>query len=261
MHDLGASLRRLPADTARAMSFFSRLPLRPPDGPFVLAQAAGAWPLAGLLLSLPPAALLLLAGGLQWPPSVATLLALASGAALSGALHEDGLADCADGLGGGKTREAKLAIMRDSRIGTYGALALTFSILLRVAALSAIMTRPMLAASALLGAAMLSRATALLHWATTEPARADGLALSAGRPGQAALTIGTVGGAVAGLGLLAAFGWPALLGVALSVTGVALFSRRCRRAIGGHTGDTIGAAQQISETLLLVGLSAGSHTL
>jgi adenosylcobinamide-GDP ribazoletransferase len=261
MNELAASLRRLPADTLRALAFFTRLPVPSPAGPFELSRAAGAWPLAGLIVALPAAGLFLVARAIHCPPLTAALVALAALTLLGGGLHEDALADCADGLGGGRTSEQKLDIMRDSRIGNYGALALIFSVLIRATALAALAERPLPAAATLLGVAVLSRAVALSHWATTDPARPDGLAFAAGRPSEAALSIGVAQGMLAAFAMFAIFQPAALLGLTLAAAGVAFFTEHCRRAIGGHTGDTIGAAQQIAETLLLLGLSAGAASI
>src|SRR5687768_5251662 len=101
MSDTGARLRRLPADTLTSLAFFSRLPVAAPSA-LELHGSAGAWPAAGLLLALPPAAILLLLGAADFPRVIAALLALAAYAALTGAMHEDGLADSADGFGGGR---------------------------------------------------------------------------------------------------------------------------------------------------------------
>lgn len=257
MDDLGCRLRRLPADTAAALSFFSRLPVAAPAGAFDLRRSAGAWPAAGLLLALPPAFLLWLCLAIGLPPAVAALLALALAAGLTGALHEDGLADAADGLAGGRDRESRLAIMRDSRLGTFGGLALVFALLLKATALASLSARPGGAALALILAACASRAMALWHWNATLPARPDGLAYAAGRPDWLALAIGLGFGAAAALALLLVFGAAGLLGLLLAAGAVGALSAACVRTIGGHTGDTIGAAQQLAETLLLVGLSAG----
>ena len=256
MSDAVLRLRRLPADTLVSLAFFSRLPVATQAG-LDLHRSAGAWPVAGLLLALAPALLLLLLRAADFPPVVAALLVLATYAALTGAMHEDGLADTADGFGGGRAREEKLAIMRDSRLGTYGALALIFVTLTRAAALAALAIIPLYAALALIGAAALSRSMALWHWNATLPARDEGMAWAAGRPDWLALLIGLGIGAVAGLMLLVAFGLAALLAIVMAAAGAALFSDLCRRQVGGHTGDTIGAAQQIAEALLLAGLSVG----
>lgn len=257
MNEIAARIRRLPADTLACLAFFSRLPVARGGG-VDLRLGAGAWPLAGLLLAVPAALLLLALRGLDVPPLVAASAALAATAALSGGLHEDGLSDAADGLGGGRTRQDKLAIMRDSRLGTYGALALVFTVLIRVAGLAALAWDAAAAALALLLTALLSRSIALWHWNALLPARADGLAVAAGRPDWAALLLGLALGGMAAVLLLLAFGGGAVLALLLAGLAVMLFTRLCRRQIGGHTGDTIGAAQQIAETLLLAGLSAGA---
>jgi adenosylcobinamide-GDP ribazoletransferase len=258
MTTLGPRLQRLPADTMAALSFFSRLPVSAPAGSFDMHQVAGAWPAAGFLLALLPAVLFELLRAADFPAPVAALAALAGLALLTGALHEDGLSDTADGFGGGHTRDEKLAIMRDSRLGTFGALALLFVLLGKLSALSAIGLQPGFGGVALLAAAMLSRSMALWYWNSTMPARSDGLARSAGRPDWLSLALGLILGLVAGVALLIAFGLSAVLAILLAVVGVRLFSSLCRRQIGGHTGDTIGAAQQIAEALVLVGVTAGA---
>jgi adenosylcobinamide-GDP ribazoletransferase len=255
--ELGARLRRMPADTSMALAFFSRLPVRVRARPFSMREGAGAWPVSGLLLAGPPALLLLVLSAVNIPPLVAAALTLAALAALIGALHEDGLADTADGFGGGHTQTQKLAIMRDSRLGTFGALALLFAALTKVGALAALAPEPSHAAFGLLAAAVLSRSLALWHWSSTLPARDEGLAWTAGRPDAAALALGLGFGAAAALALLVMFGAAILLALLLGGIAIGLFSQLCRRQIGGHTGDTIGAAQQIAETLILAGLSAG----
>ena len=258
MNDLGARVRRLPADSLACLSFFSRLPISAPFGAFDLRTSSAAWPLSGFVLAAVPAVLLWVALAANVPNSVAALLALAALAAITGALHEDGLADTADGLGGGRDRAAMLAIMRDSRIGTYGTLALLFSVAIRAAALAALAAFPFRAALALVLAATLSRALALWHWHHHLPARSDGLAFAAGRPDWLAFAIGAGTGALAAILALAVFGLAGLLGLVMALFGTIFFAGLCRRTLGGHSGDTIGAAQQIAETLLLAGLSAGA---
>ena len=188
-------------------------------------------------------------------------LAIAAGIAATGALHEDGLSDTFDGLGGREGKKGRLAVMRDSRLGVYGALALVLALLVKGSALAALAHNTSHAVLALLGAAMISRALALWHWSATEPARRDGLAFKAGQPDSTALQIGLLSGLIAAIVLLIAFGWPALLALLLAVLAIGLFSPLTNRQFGGHTGDTIGAAQQIAETLLFVGLSSGATTI
>jgi adenosylcobinamide-GDP ribazoletransferase len=257
MSDFPARLSRLPADTVASLSFFSRLPVTPPPGSFDLHRSAAAWPLAGLLLAVAPSLLFWLLCAAEFPAVVAALLALIGLAALTGGMHEDGLADAADGLGGGRTREERLALMRDSRLGAYGALALIFAIAVKASALAGFGFSPLHGVVAILMAATLSRSMAIWHWNATLPARADGMAWAAGRPDSLALAVALAIGAVAALVLLIAFGLSAIIAVLLAAAGVASFTSLCRRALGGHTGDTIGAAQQIAEALVFAGLSAG----
>jgi adenosylcobinamide-GDP ribazoletransferase len=261
MPDLADRLRRLPADTLTALAFFSRLPVAGPAAIFDLRQAAAGWPIAGLIIALAPALLFLLAHAADFPGWVAALFALALYAALTGAMHEDGLADTFDGFGGGRTAAEKLAIMQDSRLGTYGALALLLTLMVKTAALAVIGSAPGYAALALLAAATLSRAMALWHWNERLPAKRDGAAWAAGRPDWMALAIGLAVGALAALALLIAFGLAALVAVLLAAAAVGLFSSLASRQIGGYTGDTIGAAQQIAEALILAGLSMGWTTV
>jgi adenosylcobinamide-GDP ribazoletransferase len=258
MTELGPRLSRLPSDTLATLSFFTRLPVRAPAGSFDLHQSAAAWPIAGLVLAVVPAVLYWLALAAGMPAMVGALIALAVLAALTGAMHEDGLADTADGFGGGTTREEKLAVMRDSGLGTYGALALLFSVVGRAAALAALIYAGIAAgALAILMVAVISRSMALWHWNSTLPARSEGLAWAAGRPDWMALAIGLVLGGLAAVVLLIVFGLGLVIGVLLAALATSIFTGLCVRQIGGHTGDTIGAAQQIAETLLLVGLTAG----
>lgn len=257
MADLASRLSRLTRDVPVMMAFFSRLPVAPrrPTPDFI--TSAWAWPLAGLLIALIPAALLAMTRGANVPPLAAAALALAALAAITGALHEDGLADTADGLGGGRYRTAKLAIMRDSRLGTYGALALMFTGIVRIASLSVLVLDPGRGALILLMVAVISRALALWHWSALPPARSDGLAAEGGQPDGLSLAIGVATGALAVIPLLFMASGAALFALALAILGTFAFNALCRQQIGGHTGDTLGGAQQTAETLLLVGLSTG----
>jgi adenosylcobinamide-GDP ribazoletransferase len=254
-------LRRLPEDVAVALSFFSRVPVDVPTGAFDLSRVAGGWPAAGLLIAVAPATVVVVAAWLNLPALVTAFLAIAAGVAMTGALHEDGLADSFDGLGGGGNAEKRLAIMRDSRLGTFGALALFLVLATRGAAFAVLAVHPSRAVLALLAAAMVSRAMALWHWSATSPARRDGMAFAAGQPDTAALQIGLLSGLAGAIVLVIAFGFAAILGLVLAALATGLFSPLVNRRIGGHTGDTIGAAQQIAETLLFVGLSSVSTTI
>ncbi|MBV2187546.1 MAG: adenosylcobinamide-GDP ribazoletransferase, partial [Rhizobium sp.] len=130
-------------DTARAVSFLSRITV--PAGVFEghdgsLSRGVRAFPLAGLVIALPAAATLGLMLTLGASPLLAAFAALAVHALVTGALHEDGLSDAADGLGGGRDRAHALEIMKDSRIGSYGAVALIIAYGLRATAIAQLAT-------------------------------------------------------------------------------------------------------------------------
>jgi adenosylcobinamide-GDP ribazoletransferase len=168
---------------------------------------------------------------------------------LTGGLHEDGLADMADGMAYGRDREQKLAIMRDSRIGTYGVCALTLSLMLRVSALAAI-ARPGAVALALIAAHAAGRAALPACMRFIPPARSGGLSAAAGRPPvpgvAAALLLG-----VAALGL--ALGVTrALAALTLAAVAVLMMARLAVRQIGGQTGDVLGATEQLVEIAVLM---------
>jgi adenosylcobinamide-GDP ribazoletransferase len=191
------------------------------------------------------------------PLLVAALLAIATLTLLTGGLHEDGLADTADGFGGGKTMAARLEIMRDSRLGAFGGLAMNFVLLLKAAALASVGVDPLAGLVALLAAAGISRAAALWHWQDLPSARTDGLAVSVGVPEKNALTVAAATAGLMALAALPLFGVSVLVALLLAGLVTVGLSALCRRMIDGHTGDTIGAAQQLAETAVLVGLSAG----
>lgn len=173
---------RIAEDLLVALRFYSRLPVAPkadaPDayGPPDLDRIAYAIPLAGVVIGLIGAACLVAGRALGLTPNLSAVLAVAALVLATGAVHEDGLADTADGLGGGRDAAARLAIMRDSRIGAYGACALVLALLARIGALAALLVSagPARAALALLAAAAASRAAGILLLRALPPARADG---------------------------------------------------------------------------------------
>jgi adenosylcobinamide-GDP ribazoletransferase len=170
----------------------------------------------------------------------------------TGALHEDGLADVADGFGGGRTREDKLRIMRDSRIGSYGALALVLALLARAGALVAL-ADPSDVLAALVAAGAVSRAALPAVMAISPQARADGLAAAAGRPHPLRAAAAALVAALLAILLLGQAAPAALLAGAGGALAVALLARR---QIGGYTGDVLGAAQQLGEIGVLLGAVA-----
>ena len=258
----GARFGAAARDIGDALRFFTRLPLGGNSSLASLDLNRVAWaaPVAGLVVGALGAVILALTAPLGLPALMRAALATAALILATGALHEDGLADVADGFGGGRTRPDKLAIMRDSRIGAYGAIALALALIVRVGALAAALDGGFWRAStALMLAAAVSRAGALTPLALLPPARSDGAGAAAGllEPGSLA--------AAWGLALLVAFifGFFSLgLGHALAALGASgaaawAASALARRQIGGQTGDVAGAAQQASEVAAWCGLLIG----
>ncbi len=224
----------------QAFGFLTVLPVGRP-GP--LGEAAWCFPLVGLAVGSAVALVFLAAHGAGLPPELAGFVAVGAGVALTGGLHEDGLADTADALGvhdGVRGSQRALEVMRDSRIGAFGVLALTLTLPMRALALA---TAGPVAA---LAAHVLSRGAMAGVMAWTPPARSDGLAAEAGPTSAAGALLLTVG-----LGLL--LGWPAVPTAALAAF---LTARLATRRFGGHTGDTLGAGQQITELAALLALAA-----
>lgn len=245
-----------------SLMFLSRLPIpdvrrHPPN----LASAMGAFPLAGLVIGLLGGLACTVAMGMGLPSTVSAVATVGFLAALTGGLHEDGLADVADGFGGGQSKERKLAIMKDSRIGTYGVLALVFAVLLKITALSAILQAGMgfLATIALFaGLGAWSRALCVALMATTPNARGGGIGAHAGAPGPEVnrMALGLGAGAL-GLLLWPAFGlWATLAAFASSCAAFWLVRRLALRQIGGHTGDVAGTMQIATEMVMLMSLVA-----
>ncbi|MGQ2902241.1 MAG: adenosylcobinamide-GDP ribazoletransferase [Neoaquamicrobium sediminum] len=240
--------KALLADIACCVGFYTRLPI-PDPGERDFAAAQWAAPIAGVVVGLMVGTTLGLSHALGVAAPLAAALALAAGALLTGALHEDGLADVADGFGGGQTRERKLEIMKDSRVGSYGVIALVLSLLMRWSALA------MLAASGtftmiavLVGAHAASRAAIPAFMARVQPARPDGLSAGVGRvDSQAALYA-----AIIGFLLLLPVGLGFALVAALLVVALSLWLERlAMRQIGGQTGDVLGTLQQCCEIAVL----------
>ena len=245
-----ALLRDALADAAR---FFTRAPVPAGWGGGGFDGIAAAAPLAGALIGAGTAATLALALAIGLPPLPASAFATAAGVAFSGALHLDGLADVADGFGGGRDRNAKLAIMRDSRLGTYGGAAIALALIARVTLAAALVERLGAegAACALVAGAALARPLAFLPTLSLDPARTDGLGRGAS-PKAASVGLGVGLAAIAALllGGMAA----GLAAIALSCAAAAAVTALAGRQIGGHTGDVCGAAAEIAEIAALVGL-------
>jgi adenosylcobinamide-GDP ribazoletransferase len=251
-------------DMADALRFFTRLRVSAPEpgAPLDIDRIAWAAPVAGVAVGLIGALALALTTLLGLPPLLRAGLATAALIAATGALHEDGFADVADGFGGGATRARKLEIMRDSRIGAYGAIAIALALILRVGALAAALDGGFWrAGSSLVLVAALSRAAALTPLALLPPARADGAGAAAGRLDSSVLAAvwGSALVIAVALGLVALGLAHALLAALMSGGGALLMVALARRAIGGQTGDVAGAAQQCGEIAAWCGLLIG-HT-
>jgi adenosylcobinamide-GDP ribazoletransferase len=243
------TLRRIAEDIAFCFVFFTRLPLpRFEFGTRTLAHAIWAAPLVGVAVAVAASAVHALASVAGLSPEVAAALALATTMLTTGCLHEDGLSDVADGFGGGRTREKKLEIMRDSRIGAYGASALVMSVLIRWSALTQL-GNPFWVFSGLVAAHAASRALLPAFMHVVQPARPDGLAANAGSASTDAAYVALAIGAVALLALGVSGLVPAVILLALVFYG---FRALCMRQIGGQTGDTLGALQQAGEIAVLL---------
>ena len=262
-------------DTVASVRFLSRLPVGNLDGDELpdFRKTAHTFPVAGIIICVPSALVMLLASALGLPPLIIATLAILTLVGTTGGLHEDGLADVADGFGGGHTVSRKLEIMRDSAIGRYGTLALVFSIGLRVFGLAAIYTATGIFGSIvfLICVGALSRASMLLPWYWLPKSRpsddvaedgdnavnaksTSGLSARYGVPDQQTVLralpfclicmfVGTF--------LVAQGNWLGLL-IAGSLA-IITITMIAKRQIGGHTGDVLGATQQMSEMGMYIG--------
>ncbi|MBB2200114.1 adenosylcobinamide-GDP ribazoletransferase [Gluconacetobacter tumulisoli] len=245
-------LARRRADLLAGLGLLTRLPigwLARGAGPVDMARSVWTWPLAGMGVGAVGGTVLALLSTAGVPRLPAAGWAVAVQILLTGALHEDGLADMADGLGGGRDRDRKLAIMRDSRVGAYGVLALGLSLLVRVPAAAAA-PHP-LAAMTVAGA--LSRSAMAGVLAALPPARGDGIAGTMGH-----IPRGALGACLLVPALLACLVTPARaaaagLGTILSAVVIA---RLARRQIGGQTGDVLGGTASIAECAVLTMMAA-----
>jgi adenosylcobinamide-GDP ribazoletransferase len=237
-----------------AIAFLTRLPFgrNGVPAPGALARSMGLFPLVGVMVGGIGGAAYAVAH-FALPAAAAAILAIGAIALVTGALHEDGLADTADGFGGGVDRARKLEIMRDSRIGTYGMVALALTLALRATALAEI-GASLSVVGALVAAHALARAAIPLAMQALTPARPDGLGAAAGQPSPAqtgiAITLAVV---IAALVLPPGAALAALAGATIGVTLIVLLAQD---QIGGFTGDVLGTVEQAAETLALLGAVA-----
>ncbi|HUW74576.1 MAG TPA: adenosylcobinamide-GDP ribazoletransferase [Methyloceanibacter sp.] len=239
-------------DLRTGLAFCTRLPVTAPDHAN-LAQAAWSFPVVGALVGGAGALLYWLAVSVGLSPFIAATLAVAATALITGCLHEDGLADTADGFGGGTSKERKLEIMRDSRSGAYGVVALIVSFLLRVAAIASL-AGPGLVAAALIAAHAGARAGIPVFMRAVPNARQDGLSAGAGTPSARSTTIAALLGLLA-LALCLGVG-AGLVAALLVAAGLIIMARLSLKQIGGQTGDVLGAVEQLSEIVILLAAAA-----
>lgn len=242
-----------------ALQFFTRLPIPRWVGfhPDWLQRCTRYFPLVGWIVAW-ISALAYVAAAQFWPHAVAVLLSTIAGIWLTGAFHEDGFADVCDGLGGGTTRERALEIMRDSRVGAYGAIGIALLLALKLVALNALLPLQVLAA--------LGIAHPLSRWLATcliwrmDYVREEGKAKPLAQHMQGGeFLLATMFAALPVIGTLylGLMSWQRVAaGVALAVVAAAWLARRFSRRLGGYTGDCLGAVQQLSETAFYLGALA-----
>ena len=238
-------------DLRVAAILLTRLPIRH-DGEIstaALSRSVHAFPVVGIGVGLAGAAAFAIAGLIGLGPWLAALAAIGLTVLVTGALHEDGLADVADGFGGGADPAAKLAIMGDSRVGTYGVLALVLGVATRVTALAAL-AGPGAAAAALIAAHAVARGALPAVMARLIAVRPGGLAASAGTPPAGSVVAAA---AIAAVVAIVALGPAAgLLALACAVAATWAIAGLARRQIGGYTGDVLGALEQAVEIAVLI---------
>ncbi|MGL4396638.1 MAG: adenosylcobinamide-GDP ribazoletransferase [Hyphomicrobium sp.] len=239
-----------------AMQFLTRIPVRPIAGfePIWLDRSVKYFPLIGAGVGAIAAGVLLMAAHI-WPLTIAVVLAMAAATAVTGALHEDGLADTADAFGGGASPEASLVIMKDSRIGTFGVVALILVMALKGVSLMAM--TPAEAAAALVAGHALSRLAAALvigrlaYAGDAERAKVRPLTSGLGKD-EALVAVAL--GLLPGLMVLQTGAF--LAATALAGAAAGLLAAYSHRRIGGYTGDVLGAVEQVTGAAFLLALAA-----
>ncbi|MEZ5488381.1 MAG: adenosylcobinamide-GDP ribazoletransferase [Steroidobacteraceae bacterium] len=248
-----------------ALQFLTRLPVPAWVGyePMWLNRAVRYFPWVGALVGA-AGAMVACAAQLIWSPLVAATLAVAATLWLTAAFHEDGLADTCDALLGTASRERALAIMKDSRIGSYGAAALILSLLLRVLLLAELLAHDvLLGAAACVAAHAAGRAAAVVLMALLPYAgdEAHAKVKPLARDVRGIDTAWACAGGALLLALAAAWAPSAVIAGGMAIGGlillIAVLRAWLRRRLGGYTGDTLGAAEQCGEVLVLLALASG----
>ncbi|MBS1141125.1 MAG: cobalamin-5-phosphate synthase [Proteobacteria bacterium] len=243
-----------------AIRFFTRLPVPGWVGHSAeaLNHSARYFPAVGLMVG-GIGALVYLGAALLWPQPVAVLLSMAATIYATGAFHEDGLSDTADGLGGGWEKVRILEIMKDSRVGSYGVVALVLALLGKFVLLSSL--EPALVPIALLAGHAVSRFYATVLLATMDYVRED--QLSKAKPLATRMSGGAMLVALC-FAIAPLLGLPlfqVLAGVALASMATLWLARKFHRWLGGYTGDCLGATQQLAEIAFYLGLVANFSAL
>jgi adenosylcobinamide-GDP ribazoletransferase len=247
----GSWLENRAQELKASLAFCTRLPLGRGAAADAKAVASAAWalPVTGLVIGAIGAFIYVLAHRLGLPAWPAAALAVTATLVVTGALHEDGLADTADGFGGGASREQKLDIMRDSRTGAYGVCALVLSLALRIGTLASLGDTYAVVWALIASHAAARAAMAILMW-LLPPARSDGLSYEAGSPpGE------NVAAAAAIAFVLLLFCLHPLRGVIAAlvlIAAIALMAWLSMRQIEGQTGDVLGATEQVGEVAVLL---------
>ena len=239
---------------ALTLAFFSRIPLPASLGSRIshdakLGDAAAFFPIAGLIISI-PIALVWFVSSSYLPATIAAGLAIGCSLLITGGLHEDGFADCADGLGATPDRDRALEIMRDSRIGTYGSLALILSIGLRWAALANL--GPISGVLAILICNVGARSAMTIAIQFSDYARPEGLGKQANNIRQSDFIIATL--IAFFIAILYDWFW-GVIALSLAYLASWLFLKRLEKRLGGYTGDGLGAIEQIAEITILITLA------
>jgi adenosylcobinamide-GDP ribazoletransferase len=246
----------LVSDLVAALMLLTRLPVRRlarsgerPD----LGRCIWAFPIVGAAVNGASGLVYWLARTAHMPPLLAAGWTLAATLIITGAFHEDGLADTVDGFGGGATPARKLEIMRDSRIGSYGAAALFLSLIVRTAAIAAL-GLPRVVLTAMIVAGALGRSAMIVPLLFLRPARGDGMGASVGEPRLINAGVGL------GFAVITSFLFlPPLPGAGVVVLGFGsswVLTIIAGRQVGGHTGDVLGAAEVVVECGVLTLLAS-----
>ncbi|UGQ47725.1 adenosylcobinamide-GDP ribazoletransferase [Massilia endophytica] len=244
-----------------ALQFFTRLPIPRWVGfdPDWLHQSSRYFPLVGAVVAAIGTAVYWLAAH-ALPASLAVLLSTAATIYATGAFHEDGFADTCDGLGGGMTRERALEIMKDSRIGAYGAIGILLMLAVKCTALAQL--APSAAIAAMFAAHPLSRLMAsALIW-QMQYARSEGKSKPLAQQMRGGEFLIAAATALLPPAIIAAMGWIAwsvlLAGLVAMMLGAWWLARKFAQRLGGYTGDCLGAVQQLTEAVFYLCAVAGA---